>query len=190
MAATSLSCFWRRITSFTVRAGGSRLALPGPRTDPAGNTTAGHTEHEKRRWTLCRPEETIQLLQPPASGAHPGEGCVKLALREVLVTPTPLPSFADYSNSQNFILHYADMVDSTSLTNLLKYVVLVFNCSHVPGAQAEAANSTMSCTARRRVHRVLLTGPRSLTRSTTWLHKVTSRYPLSCPSTQQLPQAW
>ena len=29
---------------------------------------------------------------------------------------------ADYPNSKNFILHYADMVDSTSLTNLLKYV--------------------------------------------------------------------
>jgi hypothetical protein len=28
--------------------------------------------------------------------------------------------FTDYPNSQNFILHYADMVDSTSLTNLLK----------------------------------------------------------------------
>jgi hypothetical protein len=27
---------------------------------------------------------------------------------------------ADYPNNQNFILHYADMVDSTSLTNLLK----------------------------------------------------------------------
>lgn len=29
---------------------------------------------------------------------------------------------ADYPNSQNFVLHYADMVDSTSLTNLLKCV--------------------------------------------------------------------
>jgi hypothetical protein len=29
---------------------------------------------------------------------------------------------ADYPNTQNFILHYADMVDSTSLTNLLKCV--------------------------------------------------------------------
>lgn len=32
------------------------------------------------------------------------------------------PALADYPNNQNFILHYADMVDSTSLTNLLKYV--------------------------------------------------------------------
>jgi len=28
---------------------------------------------------------------------------------------------ADYPNHENFILHYADMVDSTSLTNLLKW---------------------------------------------------------------------
>lgn len=32
----------------------------------------------------------------------------------------PACSRADYPNSQNFILHYADMVDSTSLVNLLK----------------------------------------------------------------------
>lgn len=202
--------------------------------------------------SCCRPEEAIQLLQPPPSGAHHGEGCVQLARRSFrgnapalacmllggaaalavasfmpLVAPTvpqalprqaavrtavasslttchlsccnplPCPSCPSRRLPQQPELHpplrrhggqhKPDKPAQVRGGDGVAY--LQPRAQRTCAGQASRQHCAKTC-APHAAAACLSAGPRSQMRSTTWLHRATSRCPSSCPSTQQLPQAW